>query len=278
MELDAVEARLARPPRRRREEAREDLRELADVGEMHVPDALAVAVVERLELAVGQHGLERLAVRRQQELAHRGLGRLAPALVVEPEGELAAQGIGDLEVAAEKRFALGPPAHREEVEHLDEEARPAAARLAHGLDEAPEPRDEPVIADPQERPARDVADAGRLDDEDARLARGEARVPVEDLGRDEAVVGGAPGDHRRHPGAVLGDEAPAERDRREPARPRRLLARRPARGRQRVADASVCSRVREAGFSRGWPERGASRLRHACFWGSYGSTSAWRST
>ena len=51
--------------------------------------------------------------------------------------------------------------------------RPSAS-LAHGLDEAPQPGEEAVAADAEERPARHVADAGRLHDQHARLALGES--------------------------------------------------------------------------------------------------------
>ena len=88
--------------------------------------------------------------------------------------------------------------------------------------------DEAVVPDAEQRPARDVADAGRLDDEHARAARGEAAVPVEDLRRDEAVLGRAPGHHRRDPRPRARDDPAAEADRREPAAAAGLLGRRPA--------------------------------------------------
>ena len=61
---------------------------------------------------------------------------------------------------------------------------------------------EAVVPDAQQRPARHVADPRRLDHQHAGPAAREALVPGEDLGRDEALVGGAPGHHRRHPGAL----------------------------------------------------------------------------
>ena len=114
----------------------------------------------------------------------------------------------------------------------------AAALLAHEVDELPEAGDEPVVADPEQGTAPDVADAGRLDDEDAGPALGEARVPVEDVLRDEPVLRGAPRNHGRDPGALAGDDALAESNRREPARGGSLLARGPARRQERVADAA----------------------------------------
>ena len=62
-------------------------------------------------------------------------------------------------------------------------------------------------------PLGHVTDARRLDDQDPGLTLGEARVPVEHLGRDEAVLGRPPGNHRRHPGALGRHAAGAEADR-----------------------------------------------------------------
>src|SRR5262249_56606960 len=50
VQLDAVEAGLARAAAGLGEEARQHARQLADVGQVRVPDALAIAVVERLAL------------------------------------------------------------------------------------------------------------------------------------------------------------------------------------------------------------------------------------
>src|SRR5262249_32527357 len=153
-----------------------------------VPDALAVAVVERLELAVVQDGLDRHAVGGQKELANALIGRLAPARVVASEGELPTQRVGHLEVATEESLGLRTAPDRDEVEDLYEEPRPASAVLAHRVDERPKPGHEAIVANAQERPARDVADAGRLDDEHTGLPVGKPGVPVEDFRRHEPVV------------------------------------------------------------------------------------------
>src|SRR5678816_4180990 len=106
---------------------------------MHVPDALAVAVVERLELPVGQDGLEGRAVSGQEIVADLVVLGLAPPWIVEPERDLGAQRVGDLEVATEEALGLGAAADRDEVEELDEEPGPAAASLTHRLDQRAEP-------------------------------------------------------------------------------------------------------------------------------------------
>ena len=49
----------------------------------------------------------------------------------------------------------------------------------HRLDEAAQAREEAIVPDAQQRPARHVADAGRLDHDRAGPAAREAPVPVE---------------------------------------------------------------------------------------------------
>src|SRR5204862_133330 len=82
-----------------------------------------------LELAVGQDGFEGGAVSGQEVVAHLVVLGLAPPRIVEPERDLSAQRIGDLEVAAKEAPGLGTAADRDEVEELDEEPGPAPAAL-----------------------------------------------------------------------------------------------------------------------------------------------------
>ena len=56
--------------------------------------------------------------------------------------------------------------------------RPPLARRTV-VDQLGRAREEAIVADAQQRSARHVADAGRLDDERPRLAAGEALVPGE---------------------------------------------------------------------------------------------------
>src|SRR6185312_4918296 len=126
-------------------------------------------------------------------------------------------------------------ADAQKVDRLQEEQRLAARALLDDLDQALEAVEKAIVAHAQQRTGRHVADAGRLDDDDARAAVGEAAIPVEHLGRDGAVVGGAPRDHRRHPGSLARLER-ADANGAEPARARRLLRRRPAHEGKRVLD------------------------------------------
>src|SRR5688500_4064520 len=109
--------------------------------------------------------------------------------------------VADDEVPGEVRFALGPSANGKKVDELDEDAGLARAGPADGVDQPCEPGHEAVVADAQERAARDVADARGLDDDGARLAPGKALIPGEHALADEAVGSGAPGHHGRHPRA-----------------------------------------------------------------------------
>ena len=69
---------------------------------------------------------------------------------------------------------------------------PLAAR-ADLLGQAPESRDEEVMADPQQRAGGDVTDARGLDDEDPGPPVGEAAVPVHDLWGGVAFLRGPQG-------------------------------------------------------------------------------------
>jgi len=210
VQLDAVESRFARPAGGGGEQAGQHARQFADVRQLRIGDALACAHAQRLQLARVEYFGEPLRGQREQRVAHlrfRGIG----------EPERAPVPVGDRQVPAEEFRRLGPAPDRQEVDHLDEELRFAVARLVHRVDDAPQPRHEAVVADAQQRPARHVADAGGLDDDRAGPASREARVPVDVVLGDEAVVGGAPRHHRRHPGA-RGEFQRTEAQRREQGR------------------------------------------------------------
>ena len=112
--------------------------------------------------------------------------------------------------------------------------RPPLARRTV-FDELRQARDEPVVADAEQRTAWNIADAGRLDHNRARLSLRKALVPPEHVRRDETVVGRAPRHHRRHPRAV-GELQPSRVKRAEKTRGGRFCRIRPSRGERRVAD------------------------------------------
>ena len=221
MQLDAVEARLARAARGRRRRARAARAAARGcaAGATSV-DPLAVAVVERLELA--RRRAPRPATRSSsagERARTSSLGR-----VRQPASPSAAPGASRCASStARKRakyfVALGPAADGEEVDELDEQPR-AGRRCAR----APS---RPAAASPGTKRSWPMRSSGPL---------GTSRMPVASTtitpgcpsakrayhsstsGGDEAVLGRAPGHHRRHPGALGGRAAGPMRDRREPAR------------------------------------------------------------
>src|ERR1043166_901314 len=184
---------------------------------MHVRHALAVAEAQRLKGA------------------HVALVAREPAVVFRQLGERAAVSFVDVEEALEELRRFGPPLDGEEVDDLYEQARAAKAFAPDGLDQLTQAGDEAVVADAQERPRRDVADARGLDDNRAGPARGEAPVPLKVLARHDAVLGRPPGNHGRNPRAALKHQR-ADPDGLKQARARGLVLVRPARLRYRVPD------------------------------------------
>ena len=126
----------------------------------------------------------------------------------------------DLQKSREVFFFFRPPSHRQKIDNLDEE-RVSAARLPHYFNQFAQARNETVVSDAQQRPARDVAHARGFDHNRAGTPLGESPVPVEDVLRDETFFGRPPGPS---PGPTSG--SPASRARRESERTtatRRLL-------------------------------------------------------
>ena len=80
-------------------------------------------------------------------------------------------GIADLQVFSKILFCSRPAVDAQEIDNLNEKSRLAIACLPHGLDQLLQTGDKPVVADPQQGAARDVANAGCLDDNHTGLAR-----------------------------------------------------------------------------------------------------------
>src|SRR5688500_4150386 len=95
-----------------------------------------------------------------------------------------------------------PPLHRQKIDDLNEQPRLAAARFTHDVDQLSQSRYESIVADAQQRTARNVAHSRRLDHQHRRTSLSKARVPIEVLLRDKPVLGRAPRHHRRHPRAA----------------------------------------------------------------------------
>ena len=229
VQLDTVEACFAGACRRFRKDSRKHSRQLANVLQVHVVHALASAVAQVVELARAQ-GLVELVIRTTQKaVAQFRLRGVFPFCVFENFGQLLAMLWADLEKAPEKLLRRWPPLDRKKVDNLDEEPGLAFTRAADCLDKLAQSRNKAIVSDPEERPARDIADARRLDDDRTRLAAREPLVPIEDLSGDEAFLGRAPRHHGGNPRPVTeldrSDTDGAE-ERRTPrfvrARPRRI--------------------------------------------------------
>ena len=192
VQLDAVEAGLLRARRRGGEQAGQHLRQLADVRQVHVGDALARAEVAAPRArAASSTQPSSSSSKRGELLAHLG-SSLGPRGRRARERELAVRS-----VIARKRwkYLSGSGRRRiaQEVDDLDEQPRLARrSRSRTVLDE--------VAPGPGGSGRGRCAAAGRSGcrgcrsprRRSRRAARGEAAVPVEHLGRDEAVLGGAP--------------------------------------------------------------------------------------
>jgi len=205
------------------------------VGEVRVVDGLAVAVLQVARLARGEQAQELVVGEPGKRLAHLPVAPASGLRVAEAHQPLAVGGAQG-EEAAHEGLLRRAPLDREEIDDLDQEARAAPRARAHHLDQLPQAGYEALVADAQERSARDVADARRLDHEGPGLAVREAAVPVEHLARDRAVLAGAPRHHGGDPGARA-EQKRADAERREEPAGARFLGRRPARVLHGVAPA-----------------------------------------
>ena len=210
VQFHAVEAGLPRSRCSRSKQPRQHGRQFAYVCVLHVAHALALAHAQALEFARRKHVCEFRIAHRREPHPQRSLILLCAA-------QLFAQGIVDAEVPREEHLALGAAPDAQEIDQLDQQQRLAAAGLPHGLDHAAQARHEAVMPDAQQRPAGDITDPGGLDHDRARAPLGEARVPLDHIVCDLALLGGAPGDHRRNP-AALREAAAAQIERAEEAR------------------------------------------------------------
>src|SRR5262249_37669862 len=133
-----------------------------------------------------------------------------------------------LQKSREVFFFFRPPPHRQKIYNLNEQSRMPSARLPHDLNQLTQARNETVMSDAQQRPARNVAHARGLDHDRAGTPLGEAPVPVEDILRDKAFFGRPPRNHRRNPRPAFKRYAP-DANRGKQQRRGGFFRRRPAR-------------------------------------------------
>ena len=103
---------------------------------------------------------------------------------------------------AKNRDGFGRRRIDRKVDDLDEQPRRAVARLAHDAHEVAQSGQKAIVPDAQQRAAGYVADTRRLDHDRSGAAAREALVPIEDVGGDEAVFAGPPGNHGGNPGSL----------------------------------------------------------------------------
>ena len=212
VQLDAIEARNFRAQGGGCEEIGQHVRQVADMRELHIRHALAMAMPQRFHFARRENSLEPLVRKHRELFAHVGLAHARRA-------ERFAMRVRHTQELLEELVALRPPADRQKVDDLDQQLRMPAACLAYCIGQAFEAGKKTIMPDAQQRPARHVANSSRLDDDGARPPARETAVPVDDIVGDIAVVRRAPRHHRRHPGALLQLQR-ADPDRREKTRRR----------------------------------------------------------
>src|SRR5262245_41108046 len=164
--------------------------------QVHVGYALAIAELQRLELAATEDAQEFVFAQAAQAGADLGFRHLRIA-------ERLAVTIGDFKKAREKLLRIGAATDRQKIDQLNKEPRVSAARFANRADQAAQPGQEPVVSDAEQRSAWNIANAGRLDHNRTRLAARKALVPFQHVVGDVALVGRPPRHHRWDPGALL---------------------------------------------------------------------------
>ena len=138
MQLHAIEPRLLGAYGRSREQRRQYPRQLPDVRQCGIGDALPLAESETLELPL---------VEESRPLGFRQLHERVPDGLVGTRQQRAMP-VGDHEEFPEVSLGLGPAADSQKVDDLDEEPSASAARLTDGAHQLGEAGDEPVVADP----------------------------------------------------------------------------------------------------------------------------------
>ncbi len=137
MKFDAVEARLYGPASRVGEQPGQDLGQRADMVEVYVGDALAIAERERLQLAVRENATKLGVAQSGQRRTHLALGRGDEAPVAGQVDERLAVRLAQLQEAREVLRRIGAPADGKEVDQLDEQPRPPTTATPDLVGELP---------------------------------------------------------------------------------------------------------------------------------------------
>ena len=179
---------------------------------MHVGDALAIAELQRFQFVRRENPREFVFAHGAQAVARHPLGQRGI--------ERGAMAVGDGKKALEEFLRIGPAANGEEIDELDRTGACGRRWRAAPLHQAAQAGEEAVMADAQQRSARHVADAGRLDHDGAGPAARKALVPRDDFVGDKALFGRPPWHHGGHPGALRKRHRPDIDGREQPRRGR----------------------------------------------------------
>ena len=111
--------------------------------------------------------------------------------------------VGNVEEALKIFPPVGTTLDRQEIDDLNEELRLTVTGFAHRVDELFQSREKSIMTDAQQRPAGNVANAGRFNYQCRGSAFRKPPIPIKIALGDESIFGRAPRHHRRHPGATV---------------------------------------------------------------------------
>ena len=98
---------------------------------------------------------------------------------------------------------VGTTLDRQKIDELNEEPRLTVAGFAHDINELFQSRQKSIVTDAQQRPTRNVANAGSFNHQCRRFSFGKSTIPIKIVLRDKSIFSCAPWHHRRHPGAIV---------------------------------------------------------------------------
>ncbi len=201
MQLDTIESGHPRASRGLGKDSRQGLWQFANVRQMRIGNAFAIAEAQRFEFAFAEHAIDDRVGRVCEKRADLCIAFADPIRISGDLGNHPALIFGDLKKALEIFCWIGPALDRQEVDDLNYESGVTLARVAHRVDQLTQSGQEPIVTDSQEGTAGNIANTGGFDDQRGRLAFGEPPVPIQIGLSDETIFSGAPRDHCGHPRA-----------------------------------------------------------------------------
>src|ERR1700722_18105394 len=156
MELDSVEAGFPGASGGAGEQPRQLTRQLPDMLEMDVRDALACAVIQRLQFPELEHSLQIAARQRRQPAAQTHIVRAVQAdradravrIVSLGRREGASMRLGERQEIRKVSRRIRAPPNGQKIDELNEQACFTVARTPHGLDQFPQPGQETLVPYP----------------------------------------------------------------------------------------------------------------------------------